>query len=440
MSSAREVIEILCRILCSNGLSQVKAESFRSAKFDQDIATPALWRLLYELVIFVQHGEVNKNVEELIHDLKPVKLVLYTKCALQNYGYSSAIFSQLPDDMSRGSREVLLAIGWLLSARKVIDQLVEVKTMPLNQEFSHSNAVVLDSARLRDNGKKDVLHKIRRLQLLNGQLYLSLKRLYGLYREETKLQHKIHQCTMGVGSLSHRQHLSVYEVHLLRHPDRLKKCLKQLEDDNNCLEYILQWKDDEHIFWKWMNSVIQLKIEDNSTSNERNQFLHYNIPSNLVHDISSVHGNLGTKIMKLDQVITRLEELWETKQQEMSQESVDKIDIAIQSEIELIRQNMKKSIMENDSNTLSSVYQNSRLVFIKPEKRKTHTVQIPELTNVEDDNLIDIKDEMNNLMDHITRLENEITRKERFYKTTLDELAAKIPDAICIQPSSLKRF
>ena len=60
--------------------------------------------------------------------------VVYVKQELQGKGFYSRQFSQLPNDMSRGSRELLLALAWLLCAEKVIDKFMENCASPIEED------------------------------------------------------------------------------------------------------------------------------------------------------------------------------------------------------------------------------------------------------------------------------------------------------------------
>ena len=68
-------------------------------------------------------------------------MVVYSKCFMQDQGYYSKEFSSLPNDASSGSREVLLAIAWLLSSQKVIDKFVDLHSSPLDQEYPSQEPV-----------------------------------------------------------------------------------------------------------------------------------------------------------------------------------------------------------------------------------------------------------------------------------------------------------
>ncbi|XP_053407516.1 tubulin epsilon and delta complex protein 1-like isoform X2 [Mercenaria mercenaria] len=359
---------------------------------------------------------------------------------MQEQGYFSREFSTLPDDMNMGSREILFAIGWLLSSKKVVDKFIDLQCSPLDQEFPVQEPVVVEQ-QTRSTSKLGAIQKAQQLQFLNGRLCLSLKTLYSLYHEETRLQHQVHKSTMGVGSSAHTPHLSVIEVYLLRHPEQLKKCIQQLEKDNTRLERLLLWKEHEHIFWKWMESVLQLKLEEASQNEEQvsNQpVVHYNIPVDLLASVSMSRRNLESAIMKFEPIITQLEEIWETKQDDMTVDQMQKLDAAVKAEIQSHQNNLEDRVLKHGP----PLYRNSRLTFIKPSQKKLSNVQIPALNNVTTDGLSDpvnIQSEIESLQEHINQLECEIRRKERYYRNRLDKMASHIPGAICIQPASLTR-
>ena len=52
------------------------------------------------------------------------EVAVYVKRELQRLGYRSVDFSQLPVDMSDGSRELLLAFAWLLHSEQIIYKFI----------------------------------------------------------------------------------------------------------------------------------------------------------------------------------------------------------------------------------------------------------------------------------------------------------------------------
>lgn len=56
------------------------------------------------------------------------------KQELQEKGFYSRQFSQLPNDMSSGSRELLLALAWLLCTERIIDKFMENCASPIDED------------------------------------------------------------------------------------------------------------------------------------------------------------------------------------------------------------------------------------------------------------------------------------------------------------------
>lgn len=68
-------------------------------------------------------------------------IVAQTKRKMQTKGYLSVEFANLPDDMSTGSRELLLAFGWLLSTQRVLDTILEYLISPLDLPLPYVDKV-----------------------------------------------------------------------------------------------------------------------------------------------------------------------------------------------------------------------------------------------------------------------------------------------------------
>lgn len=59
---------------------------------------------------------------------------MYVKQEMQCKGFLSREFSSLPNDMSSGSRELLLGFAWLLCKEALIDKFMEACASPLDEE------------------------------------------------------------------------------------------------------------------------------------------------------------------------------------------------------------------------------------------------------------------------------------------------------------------
>lgn len=111
MTQIRETIEALCNVLSNHSTTQVSAESFRLAKFDKDEATESLW-LTLRTVLSVDDLEPES--------IRRDNIVSFCKHKLFHKGYRVKKFYQLPEDMSCGSRELMLALGWLIAKEDVM--------------------------------------------------------------------------------------------------------------------------------------------------------------------------------------------------------------------------------------------------------------------------------------------------------------------------------
>jgi len=71
------------------------------------------------------------------------RAVQEVKRRLQDLGYLSVGFSRLPDDMSTGSRELLLALAWLLSAHQAVDHCFQLSTSVMDTHRLSLHKVVI---------------------------------------------------------------------------------------------------------------------------------------------------------------------------------------------------------------------------------------------------------------------------------------------------------
>jgi hypothetical protein len=74
------------------------------------------------------------------------ELVVYVKREFEQRGYNSLQFASLPKDMSDGSRELLLAFGWLLGSEKIIDRFMMGCTALLEDDTVAMHLVCMASS------------------------------------------------------------------------------------------------------------------------------------------------------------------------------------------------------------------------------------------------------------------------------------------------------
>ncbi|XP_012669052.1 uncharacterized protein C14orf80 homolog isoform X2 [Otolemur garnettii] len=208
-----EVIAALSRSLPAGPSPEI----FRRAKFDRPEAAPALWRLLFRVL------------SPLSTDASSASLALETqacwvKSALCSQGYPRLALAQLPEDGSRGSRELLLALSWLLARGPLPEKLLAQAHVQVGDEMPVCECEALASP---GPGAPHVQAEdpvdIRCVQWLMGRLRFRWRCLAASQQE---------QCTL------------------------LSKLLWRLQHENTGLEAALEWRRGELVFWRWMDTVL----------------------------------------------------------------------------------------------------------------------------------------------------------------------------------------
>ncbi|XP_036847548.2 uncharacterized protein TEDC1 isoform X2 [Manis javanica] len=173
-------------------------ETFRRAKFDRPEAAPALWRLLLRVLSPLP-------VDGARTPLAPEAEARAVRLALRSRGYPRWTLAQLPDDGAHGSRELLLALAWLLARGPLLEQLLVQTRVRLGDEMPVCECKALASPgwsapRVEADSGVDVRH----LQWLMGKLQFRWRNLM------------IHLYTSGCHGDHSLGHLSVAETELLR--------------------------------------------------------------------------------------------------------------------------------------------------------------------------------------------------------------------------------
>lgn len=444
MAQVRDTIELLVKILKGNGTSRIKAESFRLAKFNNDTATETFWNLLFELLYFCKYGSIDEVALKAKSELSTEELVVYVKQEMQTRGFLSREFASLPNDMSSGSRELLLGFAWLLCKESLIDKFMEACASPLDEddpsflyEFEFED-MSKPSRQLAPQRILSPAQKVQHLRLLNGKLRSNIRQLQALQREKAKLMNRVHDSTYGVSLNPERNHLSVMEVHLLKHPELMKKILKLLEKDNDRLQNMLSWKDQEEVFWKWMESVLDHKLKEKVEEMSPGRMTFYNIPPDSVMKMEMAKQQLEDAIMKYEEIIEQIEELWESKRTTVSEQELDNLLSSINMEISLqtanLALNSTEDILRNRKETQFSFVKNNSKKLSNLSGHVTSHVTPQQQTQP----ARDIEQELIMMERQLERIELETKRKREHFRGQLEGLASNIPEAICIQPKSCR--
>lgn len=103
-------------------------EIFRRAKFDRPEAAPVLWQLLLRVLTPLAANNTWA-------DLAPEAQARVVKSALGSRGYPRSVLLQFPDGSSQGSRELLLALSWLLAQGPLLEQLLAQTRVQLGDQL-----------------------------------------------------------------------------------------------------------------------------------------------------------------------------------------------------------------------------------------------------------------------------------------------------------------
>ncbi|KAM4854008.1 tubulin epsilon and delta complex protein 1 [Thomomys bottae] len=231
-------------------------EVFRRAKFDRPEAAPALRQLLLRVLRPPLADRASAVVSS------PEAQASVVRAALRVHGYPRRPLSQLPEGRCPGSRELLLALSWLLARGPVLEQLLARTRVQLGDRVPACPGEALPSfgppvPHVEAGGPVD----LRQVQWMMGKLRFRWRHLLSSQQEQCALLSKIHLYTRGCHSDQRLRHLSVAEAEMLRDPEVGRQLLRALECENLRLEAALEWRRLELVYWQWMDTVLDACLE-----------------------------------------------------------------------------------------------------------------------------------------------------------------------------------
>lgn len=262
MSDIKAVIQLLCQHLNSLLNVNLKPDNFRLSKFnnnDKD-TIQALWTTLEKMCL---------SLGPKIPHFEKCTSQVWVKLQLACMGYNCCEFYSLPTDCSSGSRELLLALMWVIAKENALAVLTQerVRQSPLSQEYSDiSKEQVTNSSTktvplLKTETKHSLSseHQINYCLWLANRLRYNINQIQDLEEERIKHTHKVHQATAGSSGLPH---LSVFETKLVKDPDLLNQWMPKLSKLNDLINAHTKWLKKKSVFWEWMETVIEMKEKD----------------------------------------------------------------------------------------------------------------------------------------------------------------------------------
>ncbi|XP_057714884.1 tubulin epsilon and delta complex protein 1-like isoform X2 [Corythoichthys intestinalis] len=192
----KQAIVILCKLMTSTGLLHVPApETFRRAKYGEHNAEDEFWQLLANIL---QTKTVSPTGGTLTKDVSLECKILVSTGLWKSGYYAGWLYDREVKGVS--SRELLLALGWLLAAG-MLEKLL-----------------------------------IQRVQQLDKTLLPPV----------LVLSHSQSSRSSSSGQSS----------------PALKKICNDVQQLSDVFELYLKWKELENVFWTWMDSVVDLHEKD----------------------------------------------------------------------------------------------------------------------------------------------------------------------------------
>ena len=380
---AREAIQHLSSIIADCTVPKVPSETFRQAKFNKDEATDVLWTLLLnvvQLLKFLQSnsshsGDIRESLRcySLPHASSNRKTAtLVVKANLLSMCYCRPQFFSLSPLSGSGSRELLLAFGWMLHESQLIKRLstyhleaASVTSIPLrpskvssvrgtleeSESLKREMSQIIDdlsqcTIEHREIQSGDELRRVdeclQRLAWVRGKLLAKYKSTHSSRVSYLRLTHRLHTNTdqQGRHSSDGSTHLNVHELFLLRHPDQLCAHLKKVEYHLSCLQRLVEWQLYDNVFWQWMESVHDLYKKESALLLEEQKQVEQEGDLNgcehnhaILTETESLES-LNDKVRRLEREITnvlgrhtpymeKLHRLWRMKAKSVCHEEVE---------------------------------------------------------------------------------------------------------------------
>ncbi|XP_061649756.1 tubulin epsilon and delta complex protein 1 isoform X2 [Phyllopteryx taeniolatus] len=238
----KQVIGTLCKLLTATGLQHVPTpETFRRAKFGEVDVEDRLWQLLANIL---QTTTVSSaGCTQMINVTAEHRMLVSTGLWQSGY-YAGWMYGREVGGVS--SRELLLALGWVLAAG-TLEKL-------LTQRVQQLDKILLPPILMKVEIPHDPLvecSSVRRLQWLIGCLKHQGRILLSMQDERASLLHAVFSTSLTSGLSSSGQSCTA-----------LNETCIGVQELCDLLGLYLNWKQVENVFWTWMDSVVDYHVKD----------------------------------------------------------------------------------------------------------------------------------------------------------------------------------
>ncbi|XP_071792156.1 tubulin epsilon and delta complex protein 1-like [Asterias amurensis] len=424
----RDAIGSLCQLLNLKGITGLTPEIFRQAKFNKPEAVAPLWSLLYSLAHYNTHKCIPSKTDAARHT-RPTHRISSTKHAMWAEGYRCNKLYRLPDDMSGGSREVLLACAWLLAKTDILaDIILDDRAMAVaDTAHLHLEEVVKAMTRMKGASNSisgDLLPSdcAKRLGWMVGRCRMAMRRLYVQQQEFCSLTHQIHVATQGLSVSMDTSHLSPFETFITRHSDQLKTHHDFLEAEQSRLHICIRWQEQQQTFWQWMESVLDAKLQDSQVDLEEEEADDSTKPNS-----SPRSGDLMEMLIDLEGCTQQLERLVD--------DDGSSEDARYTSKLSLIAEDVRSRLAPPPTATSTRRHSHQTTRFHLTSKQS----KAPSAAQNEPVNRIHIQDEITRLSAVVEQLKVELEDLREGHRCRIEDLTSVLPDAVCIPPMGSSR-
>ncbi|XP_078248572.1 tubulin epsilon and delta complex protein 1 isoform X4 [Pogona vitticeps] len=382
---------------------RVPPEIFRLAKFGRPQASVTFWKLLYILLKQI-HGEGWMESPDIGAQ------VTFVKSVALNYGYRRLEFYQLPHDGSLGSGELLLAFSWFLCRISLMEQLLTLNRLKL---WDETIVCTCDGLLNSLQKRKDIAlesdlksrRDIRYLQWLNGRLQFQWRSCHTEQQEQCKLLHKLLQC---------------------------------IESESSRLESFLKWKTMEHVYWQWMETILDPERDDVEPHDKHIKNTHFPSGNLCYCGISRTIEELDRCTQELLILCNELHELATYKKirkeelEQLGERDFCKSLKEAQTSLDLKLSNLK---CHDSAHRINKTHGPYRLIFKDKfcKANKTKSVRSAESTKLINEK-ITAADLINDLKKQEARLKMELKRRQDEDRKKIHEAAKTLLQVLFIPP------
>ncbi|XP_078594176.1 tubulin epsilon and delta complex protein 1-like [Branchiostoma floridae x Branchiostoma japonicum] len=433
MSQIKECIQSLAQFLTATlgEKVHVSAETFRQAKFDRPEVTRPLWFLLYQLLNYPGTCEEPTSTEiQLTDDV----VVTSVKTCLYLHGYRSPEFLALPSSMEHGSRELLLAFGWLTAATDTIHRLSQPPNHLLAENTDYVHKVVRGQSTPPEkpaHSKTDLcrLPEPDRVTVwLLGKLRLALRSLHAACLERTVLTHKIHMYTSGHSLVPGRTHLSPRDVYLLRHVNHVDKYLSELEREVRRQEALLRWTTNQDIFWQWMESVLDSKLSSGHHTQVSKDISKGSSLCDLTQTLDTLSLDLLSHMEGVEDHLHNIDQTWKAKREQNSTLTT----LSISEDQRLITETTLMDSMEYRGKKKHPVP--TQLILAQKESKEKR----PKKSTVSEEKTEEVEECIKRWSDLVDGYKWELECMRDRHKEELSKITHSLDEVICIPPMAVK--